>query len=368
MSRTLLVSSHTPALGSGRGLRTYGLVRALAAHGPVDLLYTRFGPAEPAAAYREIPGLALHEVRPSRGLRRALAFARARAGGVPSPLARGVSAEMARAGGRLEATADRVVADDPMTAVALSGLARRRPVIYSAHNLESAFRTDWGPRERLQAFERGILERSSESWMPSERDLEGARALAPGAVLRLVPNVVDVAAIAPAVARPATPTAMFVADFSYAPNRQGLDFLLHEVLPRAWALVPDLRLRVVGRGIDAPEAVDPRVEFAGFVDDLDAAYASASCAVVPLLTGGGSPLKFVEALAHALPVVATPRAAAGLRVRAGEHYLEGDGPAAFAEALAAAVSHERGAAIAASGRSLAEREYSIEALVTRVAP
>ena len=87
---------------------------------------------------------------------------------------------------------------------------------------------------------------------------------------------------------------------------------------------------------------------------------------MPLLSGGGSPLKFVEALAYGLPVVATPKAAAGLDVTAGEHYLEGaDGPG-LARALVAALA---GAPeIAAAGRALAEREYSIEALAATLAP
>ena len=94
---TLVVSSYTPGLGSGRGLRTYGIVRALAAHEPVDLLYARFGAPEPSAEYRAIDGLTLHEVRPSRGARRAMAVARALAMGAPRPVARGVSSELAAA-------------------------------------------------------------------------------------------------------------------------------------------------------------------------------------------------------------------------------------------------------------------------------
>jgi polysaccharide biosynthesis protein PslH len=85
-----------------------------------------------------------------------------------------------------------------------------------------------------------------------------------------------------------------------------------------------------------------------------------------LLSGGGSPLKFVEALAHALPVVATPRAAAGLEVRAGEHYLEGRDADGFATALATAAGGASDA-VGAAGRALAEREYSIEALTARLA-
>jgi glycosyltransferase involved in cell wall biosynthesis len=102
----------------------------------------------------------------------------------------------------------------------------------------------------------------------------------------------------------------------------------------------------------------------GFVDSLDPLYERAACALVPLLSGGGSPVKFIEALARGLPVVATPRAAAGVEAEAGRQYLKGDG----AEAFAAAVIEAVGAAeVGEAGRRLAEAEYSIEALARRLA-
>jgi glycosyltransferase involved in cell wall biosynthesis len=359
---TLVVSSFTPVLGTGRAARSYALVRALAALGPVDLLYKRFGADAPGPEFVAIDGVRLHEVRAAR---RARVVVRGLAGGAPLALARGACAELPEAAERLAAVAGRtlVVAEDPGAALMLSGLARRRPVVYSAQNLESAFREDWGPRRRLRAFERRLLERFAEVWMPSRADAEGARALAPRAVVKLVPNVVDVSAI-----RPTGPTAggpaLMVGDFTYRPNREGLEFLLREVLPRAWERAPDLRVTVAGRGLEPAGLGDGRVRYAGFVPSLEPLYAEASCAVVPLLSGGGTPLKFVEALAYAVPVVATPRAAAGLDARAGEHYLEGAGADEFARAL---IDAGGAAAIGAAGRALAEREYSIEALAARLA-
>jgi glycosyltransferase involved in cell wall biosynthesis len=358
-----------PVLGSGRAARTYGIVRALAARGPVDLLHTRFGAERPDPAYEELDGVRLHAVSSSRGARRALAYARARASRVPRAVARGVSPDLAAAAERLADGAERVIADDPLAAVALLPLARRRALIYSAHNLESAFRPgrdpDWGSAAGLRAFERRLLEGAAESWLPSRADLDGARELAPNARLRYVPNVVDVAAIEPDRAPANPPKALLVADFTYLPNREGLAFLLEEALPRVWATEPRLRLVVAGR--DAPPVADERVELLGFVEDLAPLYASASCALVPLLSGGGSPLKFVEALAHAVPVVATPRAAAGIDAERGVHYFEGAGADGFAAALLAALEPQRGAAVGAAGRALAESDYSIDALAGRLA-
>jgi glycosyltransferase involved in cell wall biosynthesis len=197
--------------------------------------------------------------------------------------------------------------------------------------------------------------------MVSAADIAAAHELCPAARLRYVPNVVDVARIEPVLAAPEQQRATFVANFTYEPNRNGLDFLLEQVFPRVWAELPDARLQLVGGGLEQAPSSDARVETLGFVEDLRDAYVRASCAVVPLLQGGGSPLKFVEALAYGLPVVATPRAANGLEVSDGENCLIADGGEAFAQAIIRAL---RGDAVELGerGRALAQQRYSIEAL------
>jgi glycosyltransferase involved in cell wall biosynthesis len=362
----LLVATHTPVLRSGQAVRTYGVARALAVHGGLTLLYARFGADEPDAAFRAIPGVELVEVVPSRGLKRALAYVATRASGVPDGFARGASRELGAEAGRLAASPGRgrVIADGPIAATALARLARKRPVIYNAHNLESGFRHDldgFGGRRALRSFERRLLGRSAESWMVSEADMAGARELCPDARLRYVPNVVDVAAIEPVSSLAPERRAIFVASFAYEPNQNGLRFLLEEVFPRVWEELPDARLTLVGSGLEQSPSADARVEVRGFVDDLGAAYAGARCAVVPLLQGGGTPLKFIEALAYGLPVVATPRAGAGLAVRDGEDCLLAEGSDQFAAALVRVLTN--GASeLGHRARELAAKRYSIEAL------
>jgi glycosyltransferase involved in cell wall biosynthesis len=391
-NRDLLVSTHTPVLRSGRDLRTYGIARALAMDGELTLLYVRFGAAQPDEAFSAIPGIELREVLASRGAWRAVTYAKALLSGVPSGIARGISPELASTVARVagEQSFRRTIADGPTAAAALAGLARKRPIIYNAHNLESDFRHELGAEESrslrgLRSFERRLLRRSSESWMVSEADIRGAHALCPGAKLRLAPNVVDVSAIQPVHAsRPSVdgrstsetqprpelytpgatvggPAAMFLANFAYKPNRNALAFLLEQVLPRVWGQLPEARLLLVGAGLERSPSEDPRIRTLGFVDDLASVYRQARCAVVPLLQGGGSPLKLVEALAYGLPVVATSRAVAGLKVESGVDCLVADGPQAFAETLAR-VLRDGAPEIARAGRLLAERRYSVEAL------
>ena len=369
----VLVSPFTPTVDRGRSMRTYGVIAALAQHRNVEVLFKPFGDEQPAAQYGKL-GVALRPVKTSKGLRRAWLFARARLDHVPLADARGLAPELGRAAARSSVSrgGGRVIADGPAAAALLQRY--RVDFVYLAHNFESAlrptlpdFQHEYGSTRTLRRFEASVLSGARESWMPSHRDMELARELTPQAELRYVPNVVDVAAITPVVPGARPPRALFVGSFSYPPNVHALRFLVDEVMPRVWSNLPEAELIVAGHDLKLPDGIDPRVRGLGYVPRIDDAYAEAAAVVVPLLEGGGSPLKFVEAMAHGLPVVATDRAAAGLEVQDGVHYRRGEGAEGFAQTLVE-VLREGSWEIAAAGRRLAERAYSIEALAAILRP
>jgi glycosyltransferase involved in cell wall biosynthesis len=205
--------------------------------------------------------------------------------------------------------------------------------------------------------------------MATRADARGARSLGgDGVTARYVPNVVDADRIAPV--RPSgTGQVLFVGDFTYDPNREGLAFLIEQVMPLVWVRRPGIRVAVAGRGLSGPPA-DERIAALGFVEELRAAYAASDVVAVPLLSGGGSPLKFVEALAYGLPVVATRHAAARLEdATAGEHFVAAADAGEFAHALEVLLDDPAaGAAIGAAGRELVRLRYSVEALAGMLAP
>jgi glycosyltransferase involved in cell wall biosynthesis len=365
----LLVTSVTPTLTSGTGLRTYGVTSALARHVPVELAYVVFDGAHPADEYSQLDNVTLRPMEASRGLARGLAYARARLHRTPPDLARGVSPELATVLDGAASPQVRLIADGPVAAAALLGVARAREVVYLAHNLEAAGFRGAAGHVALERFERIVLRTFSECWMATRSDERGARLLAGERVVtRYVPNVIDVTKITPV--RPSgDQRLLLIGDFSYEPNREALDFLLETVLPAAWQRLPALRLTAVGRGLPARRR-DHRIETPGFVEDLRSAYAAADVVVVPLLRGGGSPLKFVEALAYGLPVVATRHAASLLEDGvAGRDFIAADGGREFAAEIEALLTDStRAAAIGRAGRELAARCYSVDTLTRLLSP
>jgi len=109
---------------------------------------------------------------------------------------------------------------------------------------------------------------------------------------------------------------LFVGSMAHAPNVDGLDWFISEVMPKLEPLGSAAQLRIVGSGMEAyaPPRADLPVTVMGRVDDasLGQCYASARAVVAPLRFGGGVKGKVVEAIAHGVPVVMTPVGAQGL--------------------------------------------------------
>jgi len=75
------------------------------------------------------------------------------------------------------------------------------------------------------------------------------------------------------------------------------------------------------------------INLVGYVDDIQSLITASTMSIVPLLVGGGTRLKILEAMALRTPVVSTTKGAEGLSVRHEENILIADTPGMFAEAV-----------------------------------
>jgi glycosyltransferase involved in cell wall biosynthesis len=110
---------------------------------------------------------------------------------------------------------------------------------------------------------------------------------------------------------------LMVANFTHAPNLDGADWLLSEVMPRVWSEQANIPLTIAGAALpvalrDKFARFGDRVHLPGHVPDLTPLYAAARVAVAPLRFGAGLKGKVLEAWAAGVPCVLTPVAAEGL--------------------------------------------------------
>jgi glycosyltransferase involved in cell wall biosynthesis len=190
-------------------------------------------------------------------------------------------------------------------------------------------------RESLQyrALERRVPAGYDARWLAAHEDLPAF----PGAGVR--PNRLPLPLPARAGAAATGGMQMvFVGSLDYPPNQEaalllaeGLAPLLRARLAAPWTLhvagarPPDwLRAR-----LQAAEGVRPWFD----VPDVEPVYAACTVALLPVLAGGGTKLKTLEALARGMAVVASAQAVRGLRLVPGLHYLPAETPEQCARAV-----------------------------------
>jgi glycosyltransferase involved in cell wall biosynthesis len=207
-------------------------------------------------------------------------------------------------------------------------------------NLEPRPMSLWRWRERafcrrLARLERGMLKRWMAVLVCSSVDQARFRTRAP-AIVHVVPNTVTVSSSPLPPSQREGFDVLFVGTLDYFPNADGLAWFLKDAWPRVRAACADARLNVVGQNPPpAIQAFDGRdgIVVHGRVEDVRPFYADAHVAIAPILSGGGTRIKILEAFAHARAVVATTVGCEGIPAASGRHLVVADTPADFARAL-----------------------------------
>jgi glycosyltransferase involved in cell wall biosynthesis len=154
--------------------------------------------------------------------------------------------------------------------------------------------------------------------------------------IELVPNCIDYSGYLPVQAVPEPHSMIFSGSLTFPANYEGMHWFLREVYPRVEQAMPDVQLRITGRHGNLPLPVgssDTRIRLTGYIEDVRPMIAGSWISIVPLLSGGGTRLKILEAMALGTPVVSTTKGAEGLDVESGRHLLIADRPADFAAAI-----------------------------------
>ncbi|MDQ4021681.1 MAG: glycosyltransferase, partial [Actinomycetota bacterium] len=126
---------------------------------------------------------------------------------------------------------------------------------------------------------------------------------------------------------------LFVGSFDHLPNRDAVQWMVHDVLPLVHHRHPATVLHVVGSNpsSDVLELACDTVEVHGWVPDLMPLHQRCRLSVAPLRFGAGVKGKVGESMAAGLPTVCTPVAVEGMRLVNGHHVLVAADATGFAD-------------------------------------
>jgi polysaccharide biosynthesis protein PslH len=274
--------------------------------------------------------------------------------------------------------------------IGLAPLARAipdQPATLNHHNIESHLftrrsQTERGTFQRWYFAREGRLLRQAEfaamSRFPtqitcSDLDSERLREIEPKVRIECVPNGVDVDYFKPSPGEVEKPNSFtFIGTLNWHPNSDAMIFFLRDVWPQLRKEIPDATIDIVGA--NAPAALvelaarSPGATMHGFVPDVRPYLARAAVFVCPIMDGGGTKLKVLDAFASGKAVLAHPIAMEGIDAKQGEEVELASTPAEFiTRAKQLFVDPAYRARLGARGRELVERQYSFSAIAANLA-
>lgn len=207
--------------------------------------------------------------------------------------------------------------------------------LHDVHSVKQARHGDYDQATRVRVFEAAAAADAAVTVCVSPLEASAARAFLGAARVEVVPNGVDTRRFIPADGAGDSDRLVFTGSLHTRENVEAMVWFVEQVLPRVLSRRPRVRLDVVGSrpADDVRRLHGGAVAVHADVPDTVPYLHAAGVAVVPLLHGGGTRLKVLEAAASGRAVVTTPVGVEGLPLRGGEEVVLADDADAFAEAV-----------------------------------
>jgi len=216
---------------------------------------------------------------------------------------------------------------------------------------------------RLARLEQRVCSLFDVNTAVSQLDAEALQGGSPQAHFHVVENGTDTSYFQPDAAPSEPDTIIFAGSLSWYANVSAVEYFVREIWPLVRTLNPVVRFLVAGQG--APGSLarrlsqDPRMALIADPQDIRPWIARASVFVCPILDGGGTKLKILDAMAMGKAIVATSMSCEGLEVKHDEHILIANTPQDFASMIALVLENRTlGQRLGAAARILVENRYS----------
>jgi glycosyltransferase involved in cell wall biosynthesis len=188
--------------------------------------------------------------------------------------------------------------------------------------------------KKLFAFEKKELGKCRICIAVSEKDRQVLSKLNPDTEITVIPNGVDVEYFSPRNGGQVPRSVVWVGGMKDFYNRQAVNYFCGEIFDKIKKEVQDLRLTMVGKSptkkVLELAKQNKDVRCIGYAEDVRPYINEAMIFIAPILSGGGTKLKVLNALAMGRAVVTTSVGAEGIDVTNGENIIIADNPDEFA--------------------------------------
>lgn len=188
---------------------------------------------------------------------------------------------------------------------------------------------------KLKWLESRIFSKLELGIVVSELDRQHLKRLCPGGRFTVVENGVDVRTFIPDPDAVEPNALAWLGGFHHSPNCEAVKFFVEAIYPSIKQQMAEVRLYVVGGGV--PDWLkkmtkgDSSIILTGYVDDPLPYIQQAAVFVAPILSGGGTKLKVLEAMAVGKAIVSTSIGVEGIDGNDQEHFMVADDPSVFAD-------------------------------------
>lgn len=108
------------------------------------------------------------------------------------------------------------------------------------------------------------------------------------------------------------PIVLFFGKLDYQPNAEAVEIIVQDIMPHVLSQLPDTRFVICGYNPPLDRYRHPNLIFTGVVPRIEDYINAADVVIAPLISGGGTKFKIVQALACGRPVITTTVGSEGI--------------------------------------------------------
>lgn len=198
---------------------------------------------------------------------------------------------------------------------------------------------------KLKKFESIIFDKVDLGIVVSEVDKLELQKICPDGKFEVIENGVDADKFNSDHKNIEPNTLLWLGGFAHYSNKQGVYWFLEKIYPIIKEEKKEIKFQLVGGRVTDKlrhyASVDPSIELLGYVDDPLPYLQKATVFIAPILSGSGTKLKLLEAMAAGKAIVTTSVGCEGIEGIDKEHFLIADSPKKFAHKVVDVINDEK---------------------------